>query len=281
MKFCRALSLIIALTALSGCNKSPTIKIILLAGQSNMEGHDSHWSELPQEIIDEYRQGHNNVKINYDCTYEKNYEGGVANTSNGEFVDVDFGQGRNKDLLGPEVGVAAYLGKRDPNQQYYLIKSCEGSSSLADQWSEEGSCYKTFVNDVNASIEKLKSQNVSFKITGFMWMQGEHDADPIEKASAYKGRTIGLINRINAAFKPYLPSYGISLIDAGITTDGMWHFADIINTAKKEVVASSNKYRYVADSETLMKEGPNYYHYTPRSYLRLGERFAEEYLDIK
>lgn len=280
MKLYRLLPLVIALSTLGSCNKSPTIKVILLAGQSNMEGHDSPWSELSQETINKYRKNHDNVKINYDCTYEKTYEGGVANTSNGEFVDVDFGQGRNENLFGPEVGIASYLGAHDPNQQYYLIKSCEGSSSLAVQWAIDGTCYKTFVDDVSASIKKLEEKKANFQITGFMWMQGEHDADTTEHANAYKARMLGLINRINLAFKPYLPSYGISLIDAGITTDGMWTFADTVNNAKKEIVASNAKYRYVSDSETLPKHAPGY-HYSPESYLKLGERFAEEYLSVK
>ncbi|MCQ2791945.1 MAG: sialate O-acetylesterase [Bacilli bacterium] len=280
MKIIRLLSLPIVLMTLNGCNKSPTIKIILLAGQSNMEGHDSPWGNLTDETINEYRLGHDNVKINYNCTYEKNYEGGVANTSNGEFVDVDFGQGRNKKLFGPEIGVAAYLGKHDSNQQYYLIKSCEGSSSLAVQWAEDGSCYQTFVEDVNASINFFKEKNLNFQITAFMWMQGEHDADPEDRANHYKERMLGLIDRINSTFKDYVPSYGISLIDAGITTDGMWKYYEKINQAKKEIVASNDKYRYVADSETLPKIDPGY-HYSPESYLKLGERFAEEYLSIK
>ena len=281
MKLFRLLSLVAALTTLTGCQNSNTIRIILLAGQSNMEGHDFPWNELPQTIIDQYRAGHGNVKINYNCTYEATYESGVANTSNGEFVGVDFGQGRNQTLFGPEVGVASYLGSHDSAHQYYLIKSCEGSSSLADQWSAEGSCYRTFINDVDASISKLKKKKLNIRITGFMWMQGEHDSDTEEHANKYKERTLGLIKRINKKFKDYLPSYGIPFIDAGISTDGMWTFADTINTAKKEVAASNEHYRYVIDSETLDKQPPNRYHYTPRAYLRLGERFAEEYLSIK
>lgn len=282
MKFFHLLALAMLLTTSSGCYKALSVNVILLAGQSNMEGHDSRWDELPEETIKAYRKGHDNVKIDYNCTYEKTYEGGMTNTSDGKFVDVDFGQGRNKNLFGPEVGAAAYLGKHSPNQKYYFIKSCEGSSSLAVQWAEDGTCYKTFVNDVNLAIKKMKKQFVSFKIVALMWMQGEHDADAghEDRANKYKDRMRGLIDRINLAFEPYVPNYGISLIDAGITTDGMWPYHEKVNKAKKEIVSSNKKYRYVADSETLPKHDPGY-HYSPESYLKLGERFAEEYLDIK
>lgn len=279
MKLYKLLSLALALTAFSGCNKSPIIKVILLAGQSNMEGHDSRWDLLPQETIDKYRNGHDNVKINYDCTFEATFESGVANTSNGEFVDVDFGQGRNKDLFGPEVGVASYLGEHNPNQQYYLIKSCEGSSALGAEWAEDGRCYKTFLNDVNASLKMFKDKHLNVKVVALMWMQGEDDSWREDYAYHYKENTIDLIDRINSAFEPYLPNYGISMIDAGIATDTCWSTWEIINGAKKEVVASNDKYRYVEDSETLPRI--NDYHYSPESYLKLGERFAEEYLSIK
>ena len=151
MKRFHVFLLLASLFTFCGCNKGKLVKIILLAGQSNMEGHDSPWNELPEETINEYRNGHSNVKINYDCTYEIT-QGGVANTSNGEFVDVDFGQGRNQTLFGPEVGVASYLGKHDPNQTYYLIKSCEGSSDLKGDWSKTGHCYLNFVKDVDYAV---------------------------------------------------------------------------------------------------------------------------------
>lgn len=279
MKLYRLFSLAIVLSTLSGCNKSPLIKVILLAGQSNMEGHDSKWNLLPEETIDKYRKNHNNVKINYDCTYEVT-QGGVANTSNGKFVDVDFGQGRDNTYFGPEVGIASYLGKHDSNQRYYLIKSCEGSSSLAEHWAEDGHCYQTFVKDVNASIKMFKEKKLNFKIVAFMWMQGEEDSNREDYANQYQENTKGLINRLNSTFKTYIPNYGISFIDAGIAINTCWSRWEIINGAKKAVAASNDKYRYVEDSETLPRIDPGY-HYTPESYLKLGERFAEEYLNIK
>ena len=71
------LLLIVASLFLCGCTpkeKEPDLpsvvglknKVIILAGQSNMEGHDAQFSGLSEETRDKYKSGHDNVKIIYD-----------------------------------------------------------------------------------------------------------------------------------------------------------------------------------------------------------------------
>lgn len=249
-------------------------KLVIMAGQSNMEGHDAPYqSGLSQSDVSDYRKGHDNVLIDYNCTYYAR-TGGLANTSNGNFVPVDFGQGKNTDLFGPEVGFAKHLGKNDPHNNYYIVKSAEGSSSLAVDWSATGHCYANMVNDVDHAIEYLNQHNIEFKLVGFVWMQGEADSSA---ASSYKNNMLALLDRINTKYAAYLPESGLSLIDGGISTDGVWSGASAINQAKKEICDSKANYRYVSASETLPKV--NQYHYTARSFLTLGEKFAESLLD--
>lgn len=253
-------------------------KVILLAGQSNMEGHDAMLTDLSADVRKDYLSGHDNVLIYFDCTYVKNYSGGAANTSGGAFVPVKFGQAKTKSNLGPEVGLAKYLGENDPDTYYYLIKSCEGSSSLSVHWSGNGSCLKTFLEDVDAALEVLKAQEIEFEIVGMLWAQGESDAGDGANSATYKKLTEKLIDTVSTRYADYISEKGFSWIDSGIS-NSYWKNPGIINSAKKAVVDSNPMYRYVSASETLPKV--NNYHYTAESYLKLGEEFGKAVIDVQ
>ena len=244
-------------------------KVIILAGQSNMEGHDSQFITLPKETRDKYKGSHDNVKIIYDNMF---YGNKVE-----EFVPVDFGQGVSINHFGPEVGLAYKLGKETPQYNYYFIKSCKGGSCLATDWCESAAVYDQFFTDVDAALDLLTSSGISFEISAFMWMQGESDASNIKYLEAYSENELTLISKIKEEYANYVaPDF--SFIDAGISTDGAWLLADEINSAKKETVSANANYKYISESETLSKI--NSAHYTASSYLTLGEAFATKYLEV-
>ena len=120
------------------------VKVVLLGGQSNMEGWDGVYSDLDEQTIEKYLSGHDNVKINYHS-----HGDGSQNGNGVSFDDVIFGLGANNTLIGPEVGVAYQLGLNDPDSDYILIKSARGGTALDLDWSAEGNSYRTFIEDVN------------------------------------------------------------------------------------------------------------------------------------
>lgn len=244
-------------------------KVIILAGQSNMEGHDSQFNTLPKDTRDKYKGSHDNVKIIYDNM--------VFGNKVDKFVSVNFGQGVSINHFGPEVGLAYKLGRETPQYNYYFIKSCKGGSCLATDWCENAAVYDQFFTDVDAALELLISSGISFEISGFMWMQGESDASNMAYAESYSENELTLIEKIKTEYSNYIPS-NFSFIDAGISTDDVWLLADDINSAKKETVNSNANYRYVSESETLAKI--NNAHYTAGSYLTLGEVFGDKYLEV-
>ena len=148
---------------------------------------------------------------------------------------------------------------------------------MATDWAENAAVYDQFFTDVDVALELLISSGISFEISGFMWMQGESDASNMKYAEAYSKNELTLINKIKETYSNYIPS-SFSFIDAGISTDDAWLLADDINAAKKETVNTNANYRYVSESETLMKINSS--HYTADSYLTLGEAFASKYLEV-
>lgn len=274
------------ISCLFSCNSSnDEVKVILMAGQSNMEGQDVDWHTLNQNTIDEYQNGHENVLINYDCTYEHRKDQKVPpHTSNGQFVPVKFGQGSKDEFFGPEMGVAKVLGEKDPKTKYYIIKTAEGASALYNEWREEGYCYKYFINDIDNSIKYFKDNNIKFKITALMWMQGESDSSQDAKEgdpwNHYQENMEALINRLNKRYEEYIPGGKLATIDAGIAANGRWPEHKIINQAKKNIAAKSINNYYISLSETLPRNMPDFpWHYNGESYLRLGEEFGRCYLE--
>ena len=98
--------------------------IIVLAGQSNAVGY-SKVNCLPKhfsaERIQKWRDGYENVKINYFSHYKR---------SNG-FVPTTLGCTMLEDeTLGPEVGMAEALDEKYPGREFFIVKFAFGGMNL-------------------------------------------------------------------------------------------------------------------------------------------------------
>ena len=179
-------------------------KIIVLSGQSNAAGVGyvnclpRHFSD---EQIEQYRNGYNNIKINYisyDCF------------SNG-FIPVKI----DKETIGPELGIAEYLHETHPDEEFFIVKFAVGSASLRHDFlppsrggtldmdgiqkeylqiyhdfrngepTKAGWCYSSLISLLHDSIRFLKHDEYTPKIIGFCWMQGESDACLMEHVTNY------------------------------------------------------------------------------------------------
>ena len=102
------------------------VQVVILLGQSNMEGH-SYVQYLPktmgEEKAREYASGYSNVSIAYACSI-------ANNTSGGQFVPVKTGQGKDISRFGPEVGIAETLSQANLDEDVFLIKFAQGATSL-------------------------------------------------------------------------------------------------------------------------------------------------------
>lgn len=257
-----------------------------MAGQSNMEGWDSPYSELDQATLEKYIAGHENVKINV----KSHGEGATVDTGT-NFVDVSFGLGATSNYIGPEVGLAYYLGQNDPGTTYYLIKSSRGGSSLDWDWASNGPSYNNFVADVNAALNALTSQGYNPEIIGMIWLQGCSDCDDGSVANPpysggiqrgadvqYETNELALIARIKAQFSTFINEDTFIWVDGAISESGWPQNATVVNAAKASICATNDHYVFVQDGKTLAKT--NSYHYTAASQLVLGEAFGKAICDL-
>ena len=264
--------------------------VIILAGQSNASGCslDEYLEKnVSEEKYKEYKNGYDNVYINYQSGFK----------SSGGFVRCTTEQGELDGCFGPELGMAEKLNELYPNETFYIIKCAWGGTNLFEQWlspssdGKTGENYKYFTAFVDASIEYLESKDYDVKIEGMCWMQGESDSFSVEASTMYGEHLSNLIDDVRDRYSDYEAEDGIAFIDAYISDNPMyWVYCDNVNACKDEVeklspmnsLIDTIKGGLICTEEP--EENPDIPHYDSLSEIKLGHLFASEiakYLDVK
>lgn len=258
---------------------SGKVQVIVLLGQSNMEGH-THAEYLSktcgEEKAAEYASGYEDVKIDYECL--------SGNRSDG-FVPVRTGQGKDPSRFGPEVGMAEYFHERNYKTPIFLVKYALGATSLTNQWQppstgKTGSLYLGAVNDIKSCMRDLEDRDFYPEIKAICWMQGEDDSTG-NLYRSYFDYERALVSDLREDLLYYSAPSGIGFIDAGISDCPAWTHQEEINTQKKTLSELSELNEYFSTiEENLRYNGepagaPDIYHYDSSSMIRLGRLFAE------
>lgn len=260
---------------------SKSVKVLLLAGQSNASGA-SYVSYLSQKIdsnrYETFNTGHPNILINY-------FNENGFNSSNG-FVQVRIDQGFMPGFFGPELGMAESFALAYPDETIFIIKYAWGGSNLYNQWlspssnGNTGDLYTAFVNFVKTSMNYLISKNYDAKIVAMCWMQGESDSDDIN-CQTYGTHTANLVSDLRADFSSYISSNGMLFIDAAISDSIYWPNYPVINLAKSNYASTSPLNVFIDTIATGLSiasepdNEPDFAHYDSLSELYLGNLFAE------
>lgn len=240
---------------LSQGTSKTSIKLYLMAGQSNMVGN-----------------GDNNVLPGYLQQQQHNVPIKVFGTVAYNWGPTRPGLGSVPAVFGPEVTFAYDKASANQNQQIGIIKGAWSGTNLNNQWrspssgGNPGELYTTFMANVTQAIVELEAQ-YEVEVAGFCWMQGESDASDLTMANAYQTNLIAFINDIRQAFnKPNLP-FVIAMIDATPS----WPYNAIVRQAQENVSNSmSNVFRF--DTQNYPTDGSHYY---AEGYMQLGSDFAQ------
>jgi hypothetical protein len=261
-------------------NKPKDIKIIILLGQSNMEGHsctsylDRHF---PPELVNYYTSPFK-TEIAYNCDNGNN-------ESYDEFVPVRVGQGYDSTRFGPEIGIAAHLEKAQRSDEFKIIKFAIGGTSLEVFWRSPSSgipglCYVFATNYAHRMLTKLKRDGYNPTVSAILYMQGENDSVDGGHLQ-YEKYLQNLVNDLRNEFKDYAPKAGIYFIDGLINDAEFWTHHEIINTAKRNVAKSDPK-NIIVDTLTPQLSFSNepdfeidWAHYDSDGTIKLGHLFGE------
>ncbi len=256
------------------------IKVIILLGQSNMEGHS--WTNylgrhFPATKV-EYYTSPFKTEIAYNCDNGNN-------DSFDEFVPVQVGQGYDFTRFGPEIGIAEHLEKEGRSEEFKIIKFAIGGTSLEVFWRSPSSgipglCYVFATNYAHRMLTKLKRDGYNPQVSAILYMQGENDS--VDGGHhEYEKYLFNLVKDLRHEFKDYAPKEGIYFIDALINDAEFWIHNKVINTAKLNVAKTSPQNIIVdtLSAKLSFDKEPDFEidwaHYDSDATIKLGHLFGE------
>lgn len=271
----------------------PDISVILLGGQSNMEGN-SWWRYLEgaDDRFADYKNGFDGIKMSF-CNHES--EADKAPSFNA--VKLGYGGARqpgyNGDAttcFGPEIGMAKVLHDGGYDGKVVFIKFAVGatyfhSDSSNRNWqAKSGKLYKAFIKYVGACLGEL-SKTYNLSIDAMCWMQGESDTEQQAHVNSYKSNLNSFVKALREHYTEYNPDF--MFYDAYIKWPRDWQGdrPDQINDIKKEL-AEENLHYEVIDTLSAglhtydeLTGSPDLAHFDAASEIKLGEMFAQAYLN--
>src|SRR5436190_23880667 len=157
-----------------------TVKVYILAGQSNMDGRGRK-SELTGELA-KWATPQPDVRIAYSNSTKR----GPFATDGFVLLEPGFSvpPGTKERKLpgvtfGPEVSFGRAIADANPDDKIVLIKFSEGGTSLHGDWmpgiAHDG-LYPQFLAFVRRSLALLKDAGDEPQLAGVIWHQGESDA---------------------------------------------------------------------------------------------------------
>ena len=259
------------------------VDVIVLAGQSNMEGHS--WvakllENTSSSMHEYYNNGFDNTYIAYHCNRGTN--------KSDYFENVKAGQGYGKGSFGPEVGIAEELMNRNFERPVYIIKYALGATSLDGDWNVDNSqsLYYEMIDFITEQFVYLEeAEGFRPVIRGFFWMQGEADGCVGSMMNKYYENLEKLVSAFREEFEEVYgdPDKGIAFVDAGISDCYHWQYQVQINAAKKRFAESNpNKNYYFDTMENGLeydKDNDDIYHFDATSEIKLGKLFISTLLD--
>ncbi|MEQ9553737.1 MAG: sialate O-acetylesterase [Coleofasciculus sp. G3-WIS-01] len=252
----------------SSRHPTPSIKLFILAGQSNMVGSRSTINDVP----DSWLQPQDNV-----LWYDSDNTWGSLRVPTEPFP---FSRVFNGVGFGPEITLGQRIAQ-ELNETVALVKYAKGGTNLAVDWKPGGELYSSMMDRVNQAIAEFPIASVNVEIAGFFWMQGESDAYNLIMANQYEQNLTNFITQVRQDLhEPNLPFvYGkVFLTGTQQTPFGIFRYGDIIRQAQSQVSEQVPGTFAVETSD--LSQHPDNIHFDSQGLMELGDRFAEEWLSI-
>ena len=290
---CLALALL-GSTAFASADQK--VKVFILAGQSNMQGHGriklGKDGDLPyaaaQEQFSYLRKGDTWVERDDVWYYHKPGKGGVVKGN------LKPGLGGNAQSIGPELAFGHVIGNYY-DEQVLLIKTAWGGQALAGPFrppssGNTGVKYTQLLNEVRevlGNLEKLfpAYKGQGYEIAGFFWHQGWNDGCKKEFTREYEKNMTHFI-------KDMRKDLGDENLPFVIATSGMGGpgatgvAGGLAKNIEPAQIAAAKKYdRCVAvPTRHFQKHKPgrqkSHWHNSAESYCLVGDASAKAMIEI-
>ncbi|MCP3904106.1 MAG: sialate O-acetylesterase [Planctomycetes bacterium] len=254
-----------------------TLRVFLLAGQSNAEGADTHASQ-----VDTFPPFIGAGAPQSDVLFW--YETSSEPLTSGDWIALQ--PELQRQILGPELTFARKV-KGSSSGPIAIIKSTQGGTNLAVDWDPDNPAgaqlYERTMTLMQTALTDLTNDGIAWTLEGVLWHQGENDMLNNEYVAQYGARLTNLIARFRADLAvPDLKWF------VGATSDKcIWgmDFRDnmqILRSQQLAAAAADPLVHFVATSHLAFKINigqlqPDY-HFGTEGQLQLGEAYADAYL---
>ncbi len=268
----------------SACaKKEEPLKILLLAGQSNMEGA-GNYDELSSAEMEAFKVISKKVKLCSNST-------AVAPLSYYEMPQKSKKYGFPR-FFGPEFFIAKILNQKYPEQEFLFIKHSKGGTSLYGAWSpdwtpekaqaverkgekQERRFYHEHIANIKHLTDSLAKAERDYEIIGIVWMQGENDAAKEVSAVTYGDNLRHLI----AAYRRDVKVENLPFVFGQInSTYGRFKSGPAVVRKSMEKVAEKDAFCSMipTSTDTSWSDYPKHegVHYNTEGQRRLGTAMA-------
>jgi hypothetical protein len=197
--------------------------------------------------------------------------------------------------FGPEIGFALKLRELDPAGKIAIIKYAEGATGIArssdyndyipalkgfddkginwappEQEKPAGKLYSGLLENIRLALSGLDERGIPYRIGGFIWMQGEHEAGiSPTMAGDYDKILSGLIRSVRKDL-----SINNLLFLIGEINSHTWAFGDLARE-RQVAVCSEDPLSVLVKTVDLPRKGVgNLAHFDADGMLELGKRFG-------
>ena len=242
------------------------VRVYILAGQSNMSG------------CDDVR----NIDPTWQATLHEPMVYWDMQTPNPGFVPLTPGTSTASCSLvapefffGPELSFGRELVEMYPDEQVLLIKFAVGGTDLYSQWTTPtgefpmgGPLWIQLKLTIDNALNDLLAQGYEYQIDGFLWMQGESDADKQFRANAYQTKLTNFI----ASMRTHTGRADMPFVLGRIRNAGQPHAQKVRDAQVAVATADPNTCWFDTDDLPWLPDG---IHYDEPSMITLGQRFAD------
>ncbi len=258
--------LTILMAALASAYGQVPVKVILMAGQSNMVGY-SDATNVPAPL-----------KTQANVLY---YDGSPQTLTTPSPVLGELKVSYNRNVagyFGPEIAFGHKMATDHPGTQYALVKYAFGGSYLAsdpNSWdiSLSNNQYANFKLTVSNALSALTSAGYAPEISGMLWLQGESDAFNQAMANAYEANLTALIRDVRGLYGVNLP---FVIGGIGDTVGGMNYRSSVLGAQAN--IANTLPHVAFFNNDDINTERE--LHFTGDDMMVIGERFAGAYESI-
>lgn len=274
----RKLLFVLSLLALFSPAHAETIQVVLMGGQSNMEG-TGVTAQAPAHL-----RSQPELRLYHSASLKGAHPPNRWNP----LGPASFAKGK----FGPELAAGFQLSQDLGTKKLALIKHAEGGTKLtpkaigyettswypgADKsdtahWGKE---FTIFVQTVERGLEELKAQGLSPEIIGMFWVQGEADATDIQAGAEYGKNLTLLIKRVREQFDvpdlPFVYAQVLPYQKRASSAEVRQAMADIDqDSGKPEAIPGA----FMVATEGMKAQGDKV-HFNTGGQLALGRKLAQ------